>query len=192
MLEGIHGVFQRVDGLNLGKAALTVALVLELGIGLLDEAGVGQHDGAEIDGGRGAMDFLVEAVLHKFRNEPDVIDVAVGKQHGIEACWIKRKIAPVQFALGSGPLEHAAIDENLCLIGLQEIAGAGDGPRGTAEFESDGHHCSWGMLRPRTTSSRQAWSGVSAKPKRLKSSGWIRPDFSRISKLMAVFQNFES
>ena len=70
ILEGVHGVFQRVDGLHLGKAALEVALVLEFGIGLLDEAGVGQHDGAEIDGGRGAMDFFGEAVFHKFWNEP--------------------------------------------------------------------------------------------------------------------------
>jgi hypothetical protein len=84
-----------------GKAALAVALVLELGVGLLDEAGVGQHDGAEIDCRRGAMDLLVEAILHKFWNEPDVIDVAMGEQHGIKACGIKREIAPVEFALGS-------------------------------------------------------------------------------------------
>ena len=82
-------------------AALAVALVLILGIRFLDEAGVGQHDGTEIDSGRGAMDFFAKTVLHEFRNKPDVINVAMGEQHGIEACRIKRKIAPVQLALGS-------------------------------------------------------------------------------------------
>ena len=76
IIEGSHGVFQCVDGFHLGKAALEVALVLEFGIGLLDEAGVRQHDGAEIDGGRGAMDFFGEAVFYKFWNEADVINMA--------------------------------------------------------------------------------------------------------------------
>ncbi len=54
--QGRLGVFDGVDRLHFGKAALAVALIELPHLAFLDEGRIGQHDRAEIDGGNGGMD----------------------------------------------------------------------------------------------------------------------------------------
>ena len=70
MFEGGCRVIGGVDWFDFRLAALQAAAVQLHHFHFLDVAGIGQHDAAEIGRGMGAVDALVVAMLHQFRQKP--------------------------------------------------------------------------------------------------------------------------
>jgi len=119
VVAGIHRLDRRA-------AALHVAAVQPLDLGLLDVGAVGQHVGQQVEAALGSEDRSLEALLHQLGDEARVIDVGMGQQDEVDLGRIEGKGAVVQFLQGLGALEHAAVDKELAALGLHPVAGAGD------------------------------------------------------------------
>lgn len=74
--HGLRHVHFAVKRLPLFPVVLTV-LVVELGIPLLYERTVQQHDGAEASGGVGAENRALKAVLHQFWQSAAVVNMCM-------------------------------------------------------------------------------------------------------------------
>lgn len=93
-----------------GFEALLGSLLVELdGIDLLDAAGVGEHDGAEVTGGGGAEDAAFESVFHHERNQPRVVDVGVGKQNVVDLFRVEAEVAVHVVGIQALALVHSAV-----------------------------------------------------------------------------------
>ena len=85
------GVTFSVDRFDHRPAALFVAAVEVLDLGLLDAAGVGQHDLAQVAGGCRRIDRSLKARQHQLGQQAGVVDVGVGQQHRVDRARIERK-----------------------------------------------------------------------------------------------------
>ena len=66
------------------RFAAGAALVAELGIGLLDVRGIGQHGEAQVDGCGGGVDGARESVADEGGQIAGVVHMRVGEDHGID------------------------------------------------------------------------------------------------------------
>ena len=72
------------------------------------------------------------AGLHEEREQPAMVEVGVGQQHGVEGRGVEIERDPVADRLVRAALEHPAVDEDPRLAGLEQVLRARDG-RGSAE-----------------------------------------------------------
>ena len=113
-----HRILHGVDGFDRGEALESAFLVELGGIGLLDAAGVGEHDGAEVAGGRGAEHRALEAHLHHVWNQAGVVDVRVGKDDVVNVARVEAEVAVHAVGLQTFTLVHAAVEQNFhALVG---------------------------------------------------------------------------
>ena len=66
-----------------------------------------------------------------------MVDMRVGDEDGVDACRIEREVAVVELAHRLGALEHAAVDQEIETLRLDQIARAGNGAGGAAELDAD-------------------------------------------------------
>ena len=65
-----------------------------------------------------------------------MIDMSMGQNHRIQAGGRERQGHPIALTQGLEPLEQTAVDEHASGLGLDEIAGAGDGAYRTRKRDS--------------------------------------------------------
>jgi hypothetical protein len=73
----------------------------------------------------GAQNLTLKPMADQFRHPPDVVDVGVGEEKKVDlpgGNWPGRDGRNVVTALGK-----AAVDQNVQTMGLQQVAGAGNG-----------------------------------------------------------------
>ena len=68
-----------------------------------------------------------------------MVDMGVAEDDGAEVARGEGEGAVVQLLLGLRALEHAAIDEELAVVGLEPEARAGDAAGGAVEGETERH-----------------------------------------------------
>ena len=126
LLETARGIGHAVDRLDRRPVLPGVPLVELLDLHLLDVGRIGQHDAGEVDGGRGGVDRPGIAVAGELRQEAGMVDMGVAEDDGAEVARDEGEGAVVELLLGLRALEHAAIDEELAVVGLEPEARAGD------------------------------------------------------------------
>ena len=87
----------------------------------LDAAGIGQHEGAQIDGAARRQDRPAEAAARQLGHQAAVVDMRVRQQHGVDVGRVERKVAVVQLLQRLRPLEQAAIDQQAPGRRLEQI-----------------------------------------------------------------------
>ena len=65
-----------------------------------------------------------------------MVDMRMGEAERVDAGGLEREAAVVEFALGLGPLEHAAIDQHASGCRFEQEAGARHGLGGTMEMQA--------------------------------------------------------
>ena len=129
-------------GNEMHEARLRLLLRIErrvafpLGFLLLKVAAVAQHHLGEVAGRRGGVDRAAETLRHQARNEPRMVDVRVRKQHERDVARLESERAVLGVRARS--LEHAAVDEEADLSGVDLEAGAGDLSGRPVEREAQG------------------------------------------------------
>ena len=139
VVEAGLGIGLGVDRLDWRLALAPQRPVLPLDLALLDLAAVRQHEGEEIERRRGGMDRPGEAAAGQLGHQAAVVDMGVGEEEIVDGGGIEGKGRVVQFADRGVALEHAAVDEEASAIVLDQIAGAGDGPRAAAKSDLRRH-----------------------------------------------------
>lgn len=106
---------------------------------LLQPAGVGQHQAAQLRGAACGMDATAEAVAHQRGKVPGVVEVRVRDHHRVDPGRIDGERIPVPLAQQLVALEEAAVDEDSRASGVDQVAGSGDRVGGAEEGEGGGH-----------------------------------------------------
>ena len=75
------------------------------------------------------------AVLDEQRQQPAMVEMGVGQQHGVERRRVVCERDPVADRLVRAALEHPAIDEDPGAARVEQVLRAGDGRRATEEVE---------------------------------------------------------
>lgn len=127
LTERLLGVGQGVQRLNRRLALACAPAVLPLGVFLLQEGRIQQHQFEQLAAGFGGMDRAAIPLGHQTRQQPAVIEVGVGNDHGIQAARIEGKSTVVLIFLLAASLVHAAFEQHPgTLAAFHEVAGACD------------------------------------------------------------------
>ena len=118
------GVAQGVERLALGQCL--APLPEERVVLLLDMAGVGQHDGAQVAGGGRAVHRAVEPLLHQEGKPARVVDVGVAQHHAIDPPGIEGKLGVERVGFGPAALEQPGVEQDPGSRGLEQVHRAGD------------------------------------------------------------------
>ena len=129
-LHGGLGVGHGVKGFYRRAAGALALLVLPLGVPLLNEGGVPQHDGHELSCQAGGEDLAGEAGLYQQGDAAGVVDVGMGDDDivdlaGLEAQGVVIVLVPA--------LLQAAVDQDLFAADLKAVAASGNGVGGAEE-----------------------------------------------------------
>ena len=125
----------RVQGV-LGATTGPLRLALRpLGLHLLDVGRIEQHDLGKVGGGGGGVDGSIEAFGHQTGKQPGVVDVGVGQQDESDCPRVEREGLEVAGLVAIVTLMHAAVHQELDPPDHQQVAGAGDLLRRTAELQ---------------------------------------------------------
>ena len=128
--EAAGDAFKMASGVLLGverqrRIVLAVALpVRVLGLFLLEVAAVGEHDRREVPGSRRRVHRTAVAEPVQPRQVAAVIDVGVGEHDGVDRVGRHREVLPVRQPKFLAALEHAAVDEDTCVLGLEQSLAA--------------------------------------------------------------------
>ena len=118
-----------------GRGLVRVAL-LPAGIPLrellVELARVEQDQSRQLDRPRRREDRAPIAGLHEQRDQPAMVEMSMGQQHGVEGRGVEVERDPVADRLVRAALEHPAIDEDPRLAGLEQVLRARHG-RGAAQ-----------------------------------------------------------
>jgi DNA-binding response OmpR family regulator len=133
----------------------------EPGVLFLDAGRIGQHDRAEIAGGRGGPDRAVEAVAHQQRQPAGMVNVGMTEDDPVDPPGIDRQLGVERLRLAAPTLEEAGVEEDPGPSGLEQVHRAGDPAGGTPERETPCHASTPSMEKgncgvPRSAS-HQAW-----------------------------------
>ena len=123
LLHGGLRVGHGVQGLHLGPAGTPTLLVLPLGVALLDEGGVPQHNGQQLSRQAGGVNFSPKPLLHQQGDAPRVVDVGVGDDDIVNVAG--GKVQGVAVVLVPALLQ-SAVDEDLFAAHFQTVTAAGD------------------------------------------------------------------
>ena len=123
LLHGGLRVGHGVQGLHLGPAGTPALLVLPLGVALLDEGGVPQHNGQQLGRQAGGVNLPLEALLHQQGDAPRVVDVGVGDDDIVNVAG--GEVQGVVVVLVPALLQ-SAVDEDLFAAHFQTVTAAGD------------------------------------------------------------------
>src|SRR5690606_27870937 len=113
---------------------------------------VGQQQAAQGDAAASAMDASAKSLLDQGGQVARMVQVGVGQDHRVDRRRFDRKRSPVTVAQLLVALEQAAVDEQAMAVGLDQVARAGDGARGTEELEGGtgfvvhGCSCGWAAM----------------------------------------------
>ena len=118
-----RAVFRGVQRLGL---RVLVDPLEELPVLLLDEPGVGQHDGAQVLGGAGAVDGAAVAALAENGQPAGVVDVRVGQHDGVHVGRREREVLVLLARLLAAALEHAAVEQDALAGRLEQVHRARD------------------------------------------------------------------
>ena len=132
-----HGVTHRVERFS----DFLASTCQELGVLLLDVCRVGQHHGAEVAGGGGAIDRAGVAVASEQRKPAGVIDVCVREHDGVDLLDWNRELEILLTGLIAPALKHAAVEQDRLPVDAENVTGAGHLASSTGEF--DLHACPW-------------------------------------------------
>ena len=136
-LEAVHGglgILHRVQGLD-GLQSFALALaVIPLGILFVDEAGVLEHDAAQVAGGAMGIDWPGEAGLDQQRQAAGVVQVGMGKDDGIQVLDVHRQRLGVAGFIFGAALDEAAFDQQALPTDFDQVTGAGDFAGGAEEL----------------------------------------------------------
>ena len=137
--HGALGVGLGVQRLDLRLALLAHLPVEELGVLLLDEGAVAQHDRAQVARGVRRVDRPPEPVAPQLGQEPRVVDVGVREQHGVHRLRRARPVAVSLPGFGAPALVEAAVQKQArAIVQLQDVQRSGDGLGGAPEGEGHG------------------------------------------------------
>ena len=135
--ESVH-ILLLVERLEEVLALRAALLVHVLEVAPLEEAGVLQQHGAEIDRGLPCEHLAVEAMAHKLRQVAGVVDVRMRKNHRVDLRGIHRHVAVLLERLLAVALVKAAVEKNALAVGLHEMHGAGGRLRSAVERDLHG------------------------------------------------------
>ena len=123
--ERVFGVVHRVERDD-RLEALAVGLLVQVGgVLLLDVRGVAQHDRAERGRGGRGVDRAAVALARERGQVAAVVDVRVGKDHGIETADVEREAAVDLARLLAAALEQPAVAQDPRAVDFEEMLGAG-------------------------------------------------------------------
>ena len=131
-LAVFHGkdLFQRrlrvshgVQRLHLGPSGTFALLVLPLGVALLNEGGVPQHNGQQLTGEPGGEDLALESLFHQQGDPAGVVDVGVGNDNIVDVAGGEVQSVVVMLIPA---LLQAAVDEDLFAPHLQAVTASSD------------------------------------------------------------------
>ncbi len=118
-------VFLSKNGLQRGQALFAAFLVEPFHVVLLYEARVGEHDAAQVLGGRGAYHLPTEAQLVEIGDEAAVVDVGVSEDDVVDFFGVDHDVAVGGIGFEALALEHATIQEDfLSVVGGDEVLAA--------------------------------------------------------------------
>lgn len=132
LAEAGEGIGLCVEGLDGGERLFGAFFVDEDSVLFLDVRGVQEHVVTEVGGGFGAMDFAVETVATKDRDDATVVNVGVAEDHGVDGGGIEGEFGAVFDGFVAMALIKAALDQEALAIDFEEVFGAG-GAFGGAE-----------------------------------------------------------
>jgi hypothetical protein len=134
-VQCIQPCVQRQCGLVLGQCvAVEVGGVL-----FLQVAAVGQQNGAQIARAGGAVDRLGVAVARQQRQVAAVVQLRMGKHHGVNLVRRDGQWLPVAQAQQLVALEQPAVEQQAVAVVADEVFGAGDGAGPAQKGDADGH-----------------------------------------------------
>ena len=132
-------IFLSVNGLQSGQALFAAFLVEPFHIILLYEARVGEHDAAQVFGGRRADDLATEAQLVEIGDEAAMVYVGVGEDDVVDFLRVDHDVAVGGIGFEALALEHAAVQQDfLAVVGGDEVLAARHFLGCTDEFD---FHC---------------------------------------------------
>ena len=126
---GVFGGVQRHGGV-MTRVALPVGVV---GLLLLEVGGIAQDDVGQCCGRRRAPDGAMEPLADQRGQVSDVVQMRVGDDDGVDGRGIDGERLAIALPELTPTLEHAAVDENPCSGGVDQVTAAGDGAGGTEE-----------------------------------------------------------
>ena len=141
-------IAQGIDRFHQLAAALPVAAVEALDLGLLDVARVRQHDRAQVDGGHRGVDGALETEPRKLRQQAAMVDMGVGQHDCVDICRPERERLVVQFPQGFRALKQAAVDQHGARTCFQAEAGSSDRSGSAVERKLECHvilRCSYAV-----------------------------------------------
>jgi hypothetical protein len=121
--DGPDRVLRGVEGTDRVLPALAVP-VQELGVLLLDGAGVAEHEVRQLRRRCGQVDVPLPPRLHQRGEGPAVVDVRVGEDHGVGVLRRPGEVAVALVGLLPPALEEAALQEHRAPLRLEEVHGA--------------------------------------------------------------------
>ena len=102
---------------------------------LLNPTRVRQHDLRKILGPRRTEDSPSITLRNEARQVPDVVEVSVCQNDGVEALGRDRKLIPVSEAQILEPLKQTTVEEDLLTAVLEKVFGPCDGACSTQKCE---------------------------------------------------------
>ena len=117
---------------------LAAALVDVLEVALLQEAGVAQHNVAEVGGRLAREDAPPEALPHELRQVPGVVYVGVREDHVVDLGGIDREVPVLLEGLLAVALVESAVEQYALPVRLDEVHGARGRLRRAVECYSHG------------------------------------------------------
>ena len=141
--------FARVQGFGVlvvlpapvfGAAGMRIAPAVVM-IAFLDVGAVLEHHGHQIGGRPGAIDGRRMTLAREARQQPAMVEVGMGQEDEIEFAEVARKGRAVLLVGFPRALEHAAIDDEAAMLGLDLQARAGHFAGGAVKAQSHGHPC---------------------------------------------------
>jgi hypothetical protein len=126
------------------RVSLPVGVV---GFFLVQPSRVTEHDAGQFRRVRGAVHGSAEAVPDESRQVPDVIEVGVCDDDGVDRRGVDRKRRPVAQAQLLLALEQAAVDEHAATAGVEQKPAARDGASASEEPKYRAGCCGSGGLR---------------------------------------------
>ena len=106
----------------------------ETRIAFLNVGRIFEHNAAQVECSRRAVNFTAKTLLNKHRDEARMIDVGMRKNEVIDRCWVETKM-PVEFiGFEAHALKHATIEQNtFALFKCEQVLGTGYGTGGAVK-----------------------------------------------------------